>query len=192
MAKSRSFAISPNSTVKFLEKSGLKIYFVSVRYFLYTLAGLVVFSALASLFVFGGGNRKAQDSAEKVPVQRMGDLEIKLSVVPKTATPGDTIWFVLSVINRGNEDLTVNLPTPQPARFVVYHKGRPVWRSDYGMMFAQVITPFKIAAGDSIPLKSFWLGKDNRAQWLPLGKYIVEGCFLGTKTCLRDTVWLVD
>jgi len=177
---------------KVLEKIGQTTILVIVRYFLYTLAGLVVFSALASLFVFGGGNRKAQDSAEKVPVQRMGDLEIKLSAAPKNATPGDTIWFVLSVINRGNEDMTVNLPTPQPARFVVYHKGRPVWRSDYGMMFAQVITPFKIAAGDSIPLKSFWLGKDNRAQWLPLGKYIVEGCFLGTKTCLRDTVWLVD
>ena len=160
-----------------------------MKYFMYTMVGILVFSALATIFII---TEKKHGKNQDYPTARIGNLELRLEINPKTITPGDTSWFVLWVVNRGQEIEQVNLPTPEPARFVVYRNNKPVWRSDYGMMFAQVITPFRITPGDSVPLKSFWVGKDNKANFLQIGKYIVEGCFLGTGTCLKDSVYLVD
>lgn len=119
-------------------------------------------------------------------------LRIALSLSNRYLVPGDTVWFTLSIMNDSQDTLRMTLPTPLAVRFTVYRQQRPVWRSDYGMMFAQVITPFAIAPGDSIPLRAFWLGKDNQAQWLPLGKYFVKGCFTGSNNCEMDSLWLVD
>jgi len=134
----------------------------------------------------------ALDKGEPPPQQASQPFELKFKISKQYPTPGDTVWFILSLINHSQDTLRFNLPTPQVARFSVLRDDRPVWLSDYGMMFAQVITPLIVIPGDSIPLKAFWLGKNNEAIWVPLGKYHIEACFNGTKQCLRDSLWLVD
>jgi len=156
-----------------------------MRYFIYIIGGLIAFSILATTLVL-----KSEQAEQKIV--KKNDMGLSLSVMPKTATPGDTFWFVLSVINKSKDTIEIVLPTPLPAKFTVYRDERPIWNSDYGMMFAQVLTSFIIPPGDSIPLKAFWLGKNNQAKFQPLGKYVVEGCLLGIHKCIRDSLWLVD
>jgi len=150
------------------------------------LGGLVLLSIAATFFLLPDSDKNADKNNEK------SSVEFSFKITPKSATPADTFWFVLSIVNHGEDTAKFLLPTPLPARFTVYRNEHPIWNSDYGMMFAQMITPFVIASGDSISLKSFWLGKNNAAKFQPLGKYIVEGCFLGNKKCLKDSLWLVD
>ena len=154
----------------------MKYYFVNIVF-------TFIFS---TAILFGAGRDKNIMENES-----SGYLSI-LSLSKHTAVPGDTIWFALSILNYSNDSVNFLLPTPLPVIFTIYKDERPVWRSDYGMMFAQIITPFSLAPSDSISLKAFWLGKDNNAKWLPLGKYYIEGCFTATKQCIRDSLWLVD
>ena len=158
---------------------------VFMRSFLYLLGGFVLFSIAATFFLLPEHNKNSEKNTDE-------GVKFSFDITPTSATPNDTFWFVLSIVNHSNDTAKFLLPTPLPARFTVYRNGRPIWNSDYGMMFIQMITPFKVAPGDSIPLKSFWLGKDNSAKLQPLGKYIVEACFLGNKKCFKDSLWLVD
>ncbi len=128
----------------------------------------------------------------KQPAENGGNFKMTLWISREFFAIGDTVWFALSIVNQSDDTIRFVLPTPQAARFTVYRNERPVWRSDYGMMFIQMLTPLTIAPGDSLPLKAFWLGKDNDAKLLALGKYIIEACFLGNSECLRDSIWLVD
>ena len=126
------------------------------------------------------------------PPPQKDDFQLTLSLSKKQAVPGDTVWFTLLLANSSDDTLHFKLPSPLVARFVIYSDERPVWRSDFGISFAQVITPFAIPPKNSIPMRAFWLGKNNEADWLPLGKYYIEACFNATKQCLRDSMWLVD
>ena len=149
---------------------------------------LIIFLTISLTFAFG---KASSPEVEEIP-QGAISLDMKITLSKHQAVPGDTIWFVLHLANSSNDTLKFLLPSPMAVLFRVFRNERLVWRSDYGLMFAQIMTPFAIPPKDSIELKSFFMGKNNDAKFLPLGKYIVEGCFTGTKECLRDSFWLVD
>lgn len=139
--------------------------------------------AISIVFAFGKA-RKPAENGNKV--------NMTFWVSREFFAIGDTVWFALSIANHSDDTIRFVLPTPQAARFTIYRGERPVWFSDYGVMFIQMLTPLAIAPGDSLPIRAFWLGKDNNANLLPLGKYIVEACFMGNNKCFRDSLWLVD
>jgi len=161
-----------------------------MKEFLYMFSALMIM-VLGVTLLSSLGKSDGPDNGTQTD-KTQDEISISLDVNPHQATPGDTVWFVLSVFNHTQDSTILRLPSPLPARFTVYRGEKPVWNSDYGMMFAQIITPLTITPGDSLPIKAFWFGKDNHTEFLPLGKYFIEACFLANKKCLKDTVWLVD
>jgi len=108
-----------------------------MRSFLYLLGGFVLFSIAATFFLLPEHNKNSEKNTDE-------GVKFSFDITPTSATPNDTFWFVLSIVNHSNDTA------------------------------------------------KFWLGKDNSAKLQPLGKYIVEACFLGNKKCFKDSLWLVD
>lgn len=140
------------------------------------------------------GLGKSKTPEDEIDDNHLNELKVWLSVKPQSFVCGDTAWFYIYVFNPSKDTVTVILSTPLPARFIVNKNGRPVWRSDYGIAVAQVLTPMIVPPLDTLQLRSFWTGRDNQGNLLPLGKYFVEGCFLqtGKPICFNDTIFIID
>ncbi len=156
-----------------------------MKAFVLTLGAFALLAIAITLGLGKSGRNDSEGGGEVLPT-------LSLALSTRELVAGDTVWLTLWVKNPSPDTLRVTLPSPLGARFTIYRGARPVWRSDYGVMFIQVLTPLAIPPKDSIPFRSFWTGKDNAARWLPLGKYTVEACFTANKRCLVDSLWLVD
>jgi hypothetical protein len=121
------------------------------------------------------------------------DLELKFLLSKHQLVPNDTVWFDFRAINHTPDSIKLVLPSPEAVLFKISDKNNAVvWRSDYGVMFAQMLTYIHIPPKDSLTFKAFWTGKDNLTKFQTLGKYYVESLFFGTKTSIKDSLWLVD
>jgi len=119
-------------------------------------------------------------------------IELKLSVQPRFIAHGDSAKFTLTVKNKTYDTLKFTLRTPVAAIFAVKKDGVTIWDSMHGKVVAQVITPFILAPGKEKSMYSWWNARDNAGKYVMLGKYTVEACFLGSDTCIVDSVFVVD
>ena len=145
-------------------------------------------AALSTAIMAGCGtepreNGQAAGNAGVSSVKKADGIQVTLRSEPKVAKPGGEFSLTLNVRNLSGESRTFTLPSTQNYEFISTAKGGgQAWRWSNGMMFAQVVTPMKMAAGDSSVFKAAW-----DPAGLSTGKYTIQGYFLGMDQ-LRPTV----
>lgn len=78
------------------------------------------------------------------------------------AEPGDdAVAFTLCVENRGEEDVALSFSDSQRVRVSVFtaetDAAEPIWRSDEGQLFAQMLGSETVPAGERIEFREEWV-----------------------------------
>ncbi|MEF8800547.1 MAG: BsuPI-related putative proteinase inhibitor [Halolamina sp.] len=78
------------------------------------------------------------------------------------AEPGDdAVAFSLRVENRGDDDVALSFSDSQRVRISVFSAendaAEPIWRSDEGQMFAQMLGSEPVPAGESVEFREEWV-----------------------------------
>ena len=127
--------------------------------------------------------RPAAGTAGVASVKKADDIQVTLRSEPKVVKHGGEFSLTLNVRNLSGDSRTFTLPSAQTYEFIAFAPdGGEVWRWSKGVMFAQVVTPMKMAADESLVFKAAW-----DPEGLPTGKYKIQGYFLGMEN-LRPSV----
>jgi Intracellular proteinase inhibitor len=116
-------------------------------------------------------------------VKKADGFSVTLRSEPRVAEPSGTFSLTLNVRNLSGETREFTLSTPQMYEFLAFDAdGGQVWRWSEGTMYAQVVTPVKMADGESQVFKAAWNTEETSA-----GEYEIQGYFLGIEN-LRPSV----
>lgn len=105
-----------------------------------------------------------------------------------TYDPGDSIEITFTIVNCGDNDITLSYPTTQ--RYVITAKdpqGNDVWSSADGQVFNQVEGQEVIQPNKTIVYTETWDQKDSDGQQVPDAEYKISafsiGCTSGQADC---------
>jgi hypothetical protein len=105
-----------------------------------------------------------------------------------TYDPGDSIEITFTIVNCGDNDITLSYPTTQ--RYVITAKdpqGNDVWSSADGQVFNQVEGQEVIQPNKTIVYTETWDQKDSDGEQVPDAEYKISafsiGCTAGQTDC---------
>jgi|GEM_PF-2195802 len=111
--------------------------------------------------------------------QNPAGLQVRLLTDKASYTGSDTVKLQLVITNIGSTPLTFNSNNSQRFEFVVQAGDREIWRWSKGRLFAQMLTSWKLAPGNTITYSAVWEQKDNTGKSAPPGTYTIVGQQIG-------------
>jgi hypothetical protein len=89
----------------------------------------------------------------------------------------ELITFELTVRNRTDQPVTVQMPSTDAGNFLVFAEGgnSPRWRSNEGHASATVITDISFQANETRVFRMDWTQEQSDGTFLPSGRYEARG-----------------
>ena len=109
------------------------------------------------------------------PQEEAEGLKLELKLDEPAYKPNKPITMTLTVTNPSKETFRDSFRSSQAYDFIVKQEAVEIWRWSADKFFAQAITEFTLAPGESESFEEVWEQVDNAGKDVPTGKYQVIG-----------------
>ncbi len=106
-------------------------------------------------------------------------LRVELRANRAVYARGAPVKLTLAITNVGPDPVSLTAPSSQLYDFTVLKGGAEVWRWSAGHLFAAVLTPLEIPAGQSREFSESWDQRGHDGQPVPPGDFLVVGILIG-------------
>lgn len=120
-------------------------------------------------------SRGAKQGSPPVAIERLGDLEARLSTTKQSFKRKEIIPLKLVIENTSAKETRLEFASAKTHDFIVKTSGgAPVWRWSGDRVFAQSFFSKTLKSGEKLLLSSNWNQETDRKRPAAVGKYAVE------------------